>query len=209
LIDTIYHLCLYAYLRGERSKASMYFDLLKDEFKHSGRRDSLSEGQYRTLKDVRHALETGSVPNKVWADDVGQAPSPPGSPNAKQQGELVRRLHTECLGDLRAALGQDVYLQNIEHPCPPYGAVDMLYMSDNTAYPVEVKRKTGEHDIIGQILKYALHMRLRLHYHLYDRVRPVTICSGYDPHVLRELKANGVETLVYSEADGKMRVRAA
>lgn len=205
MIDTIYHLCLYAYLRGNRKDASMYFDFLKDEYRRTGKVDSLSQEQYRSLKDIRHSLATGTLPGRQWVDDPGPAPESSEGNGAKQD-ELVRRIHTEALRDLCDALGQELRLQNLEHPCPPYGKVDMLYMSDDTAYPLEVKTKTGLHDIIGQILKYNLHMKLHLHYHLYSRVRPVTVCAAYDPHVLRELKANGVETLVYSEGQGRLKV---
>lgn len=205
MIDTFYHFCYYAYLRGNRKETAMYFDLLRDEYKHSGRIDSLSKEQYKNLKEIRQALATGMLPNKLWVDDDVIAPKSSAGNEAKQV-ELVRRIHKESLHDLCGALGQEVYLLNLEHPCPPYGRVDMLYMSDDTAYPLEVKTKTGEHDIIGQILKYSLYMKFKLHYHVYSRVRPVTICAAYEPHVLRDLKANGVETLVYSERNEKLKV---
>lgn len=207
MIDTIYHLCLYAYLKGDRKDASLYFDLLRDEFRHAGAKDSLSKEQYMTLRDIRQALSTGSVRPREWVADGEEAPSGASGTDTKQD-DLVRRIHMEGAGDLRKILGEDVRLQNLEHPCPPYGRIDMLYMSDSTAYPVEVKRKAGEHDLIGQILKYSLYMNLRLHYHLYNRVRPVTICAGYTPYALQELKSNGVETLVYSETDKRLKVKA-
>jgi len=182
----------------------MYYDFLRDEYKRTGKVDSLSLSQYKSLKEIRQALATGTLPGKQW---VETKPAPTSSEsNGVRQDEVVRRIHTESLRDLCSALGQELRLQNLEHPCPPYGRVDMLYMSSDTAFPLEVKVKTGQHDIIGQILKYELYMKLRLHYHLYDRVRPVTVCAAYDPHVLHELKANGVETLVYSDMAGKLKV---
>lgn len=185
----------------------MYFDLLREEFKESGSRGALSEEQYRTLKMIRDAISTGSIATKSWVDDMGEAP-PSGGSVAKQD-TLVRRIHQEAIRDLRGILGPSIRLENVEHPCPPYGRADMLYMSDDTAFPVEVKKGTGGHDIVGQILKYRLFMSLRLHYHLYERVVAVTVCAGYEPHVLRELKSNGVKALAYSEKSGRLTLREA
>lgn len=204
MIDTIYHRCLYAYLKGSRKETSMYFDMLRDEFKLSGKVNSLTGSQYRTLKDIRQALNTGAMTQRSWVDDSSVAPPQEGL--EARQDELVRRIHKEAIDDLKDILGQGLWLENLEHPCPPYGRVDMLYRTEDTALPVEIKRKAGGHDLIGQILKYDLYVRLRLHYHLYAHVLPVTICSGYDQHVLHELKSHGVKTLVYSDVGARLKV---
>lgn len=207
MVETLYHLCHNAYLLGDRQGALTYFELIKSEYGDGAPKDSLDREQYMILKSIRIALETGSMPKQSWVNALPAAPEGQDGLDARQD-ELVRRIHTEALDDLKSALGEDVRLENVEHPCPPYGRADMLYMSDDTAFPVEVKRRDGGHDLVGQIAKYALYMRLRLILHHYRRVRPVTICAGYSPYAHRELKAQGVETLVYTESDGRIKVGA-
>lgn len=207
MIETIYHMCHHAYLLGDKKWAGVYFDLLKDEFNRAPSKKALTEDQYRTLRDIRNALRSGKISSGAWLTEMETPPE--GQKEIEgDQALLVRRLHTEALPDIETALGQKLFLRNLEHPCPPYGRVDMLYMSEDTAYPVEVKCGDGSHDLIGQILKYALYMKLKLIYKLYSRVRPVTICAGYSPHVLRELKTNGVKTLLYTKSSGKIGVRS-
>ncbi|MBD3260558.1 MAG: hypothetical protein GF334_02600 [Candidatus Altiarchaeales archaeon] len=114
------------------------------------------------------------------------------------QADLVRKIHYEGLEGLNKILGERVDLYNLEHPCPPYGAVDMVYMGSETAYPLEVKKDHGGHDLIGQIMKYDLFFKMRLHLEHYRYVQAVTICKTYDGFALRELKKMGVQTLKYS-----------
>ena len=205
MVETLYHFCHRAYLLGDRAGARKYFDMIRAEYRAGAPKSSLEREQYLTLKSIRIALETGAMAEQTWVEDFQVAPK-------KQEGidvpqdELVRRIHREALEDLWRILGQDVWLANVEHPCPPYGRADMLYMSEDTAYPVEVKRKDGDHDVVGQISKYDLYMKLRLHLKLYKRVRPMTICAGYSPYAHRELKARSVMTLIYSNGGERLRV---
>ena len=207
MIEALYHFCHRAYLLGDKPGARKYFDMIRAEYRAGASKKSLHREQYLTLKSIRIALETGAVPAQSWVEDLPAAPK-------KQEGigvsqdELVRRIHREALDDLQGILGQDVWLANVEHPCPPYGRADMLYMSEDTAYPVEVKRKDGDHDVVGQIAKYDLYMKLRLNLKLYKRVRAITICAGYSPFAHRELKARSVETLVYSDWGDRIKVTA-
>lgn len=207
MVKILYHRCHNCYLLGNRQEAAKYFDMIKSEYKNGAPKDSLSRDQYQTLKTIRIALETGSMPKESWVDDLPVAPEGRKGLDARQD-ELVRRLHTEALEDIRSILGDDVWLANVEHPCPPYGRADMLYMSEDTAFPVEIKRRDGGHDVVGQIAKYALYMRLRLMLNQYQKVTPVTICAGYSTYAHRELKAQGVKTLIYSESDGRLKVSA-
>jgi len=205
MIEMIYYMCHRAYLLGDRRQASLCFDLLKEEIRQGAQKDALSRRQLLVLREIRDALQTGFLGGRSWVEEGDLPPEGAEKPDGKQD-DLVRRIHKEAIGDIEGAVGQSLRLENLEHPCPPYGRADMLYMSQDTAYPVEVKRGDGGHDLIGQILKYGLYMRLKLNYHLYECVRPVTICAGYSPHVLNELKAGSVETLVHSELQGRVKV---
>lgn len=116
-------------------------------------------------------------------------------------------IHMEGLNQLKEIFNDDVHIYNIEHPCGSYGVVDMVYKGRDTIYPVEIKRGKGEHDIIGQIGKYDLYHRLRLHYKHYTHVQPVTICNSYHKFALNELKQMKVFTLLYTLINNRILVK--
>lgn len=199
MIETLFFFCYYAYLLGDLDKSQMYFSMIREEFKSYGKRDSLKDHQLIELSKIKEAISTGCISRNKWLDEETPPAGPPrASDVAIKQPELVKKIHTEGLEQLKSLLGDDIYLYNIEQPCGSYGAVDMVYMSKDTVYPIEVKRDRGEHDLIGQIGKYDLHHRLQLHYKHYEHVRPVTICNSYDPFTIHELKMMGVAVLNYS-----------
>ena len=197
MIETLFFVCYYAYLLGNLKEAKLSYSLLKDEFKTSGHEGSLKPYQFTELKKIKIALETGFISQKKWLDenvsDCGQQES-----NDIQQKELVRIIEGQGRKILEEIFQDNLYLYNIEHPCPPYGQVDMVYMGKKTIYPVEVKKDIGKHDLIGQIYKYDLYHRLRLHYKFYERVQSVTICQSYQPYVISELKQADIRVLLYS-----------
>lgn len=204
MIETLYFFCYYAYLLGDLEKTRMYFSMIREIYSTHGRPDSLKEHQLYELKKIKDAIATGNIAQKKWNEDT---PAPSGSPDVKiKQPELVKRIHTQGLEQLKEILQDDVHLYNIEHPCAPYGAVDMVYMGKNTIYPVEVKTGRGEHDIIGQISKYDLYHRLQLHYNQYEHVRSVTICNSYQPFTVHELRTMGILPLSYSLTDNSIRI---
>lgn len=198
MIEALFFFCYYAYLLGDFKKSQMYFTLIRDEYKQSGRQDSLKEYQLIELKTIKTALSTGNISRNKWLDE-NIIPGPSNSSDIKiRQKELVKRIHTEGLEQLKEILQDNLYLYNIEHPCGSYGAVDMVYMGKDTIYPLEVKRGCGGHDLIGQISKYDLYHRLQLHYEHYEHVQSVTICNSYDPFTIQELRTMGVIPLNYS-----------
>lgn len=201
MIETLFYSCYYSYLHGNLNDTRMYYDFLKEEFKKSGSSRSLSKTQLEQLKEIRQALSSGTINPKEWVKEVQNA-APSGddvSTKSIKEVEVTRKVHFDALSDLRSLIGgsDDFHLFNLEHPCDPYGRVDMLYHDKDTAYPVEVKRGEGTHALIGQIMKYELAIRLKLHYKLYSKVQPVTICASYDGFVLSELRKIKVKPLLY------------
>jgi anti-anti-sigma factor len=196
MVEALYYQCYYAYLLGDFYKAGMFFNILVAEFASTGK--MLNKDQLRTLVTVRSSLESGRIEEKKWLDSSPALPIP-GQAACTKQSELVHSIHSQCLSQLKEALEDDsIALYNVEHPCPPYGAVDMVYRGNGTVYPIEIKKDCGDHDIIGQIGKYDLHHKLNLHLKHYDFVQSVTICRTYQPYALQELKAMGVVTLIYT-----------
>jgi len=206
MIEALFFQCYYAYLEGDLNKTSMLFDFLKEECKLRGKSDSLTQAQLQDLKKVKIALDTGNVPRTVWIDEELAYSGEKDTMVSIRQSDLVEKIHKEAVGSLREWLSKDLYLHNIEHPCPPYGVVDMLYMSSDTAYPLEVKKDKAKHDIIGQIMKYDLHCRFKLHLKFYEKVQPVTVCGAYDGNTLKELKKYGVKTFKYTILENRVKL---
>ena len=205
MFEALYFFCYYSYLLGDLDKSKMYYTLLSNEFKTYGTQDSLKEHQFLELKKIKGAINTGNISRNKWINE--NVPSGPSKSDAKiKQPELVKRIHTQGIGQLSELLNDDIYLYNIEHPCHPYGAVDMVYMGKDTIYPVEVKTGQGEHDLIGQISKYDLFHRLQLHYKQYEHVQPVTICHSYQSFTIHKLRTMGVKVLSYSLSDNGIKI---
>jgi hypothetical protein len=201
MIESLYFFCYYAFILGNLADTQMYYGMLRDEFK-TARPDSLKPHQYLELKKIKTALASGVIARSSWLE--GTEMIPPSMPTVDmKQKELIRRIHDSGLTSLKEILQDDVYLYNLEAPCLPYGYVDMVYMGKNTVYPVEVKKDTGKHDLIGQICKYELSHKLKVHYKLYDFVRPLTICHTYQEYVVKELKQVGVLPLHYTIGNDK------
>lgn len=208
MVKALYFKTYYAYLLGQLDTAKSFYELLKEEFSACKKRDVLSETQYKQLKVVREAIKTGKIAeNRSWMSDLCDAGVTGDGSSDMEQTILVKRLHTEALKDIQTSLSPTMYLYNIEHPCTPYGKVDMYYKDASTAYPTEVKRGCGKHDLIGQIMKYTLSFKLKLHLNLYELVQPVTICGSYEGFTLRELKSLGVCTLQHTVVDNRLAVR--
>lgn len=206
MIESLYFLCYYAYLKGDLQQATIFYDLLKEEFKAAGNPGALKDYQYSELLKVKLALATGNMTRTQWLDE----PCPQGPPTQStavfDQDELVRKIDQNS-GQLKSILQDEISLYNLEHPCDPYGQVDMVYAGSRTIYPLEVKKDQGRHDLIGQIMKYDLYHKLRLHYKHYDFVQSVTICSSYEPYTLKELKQLGIITIVYTYLDAKFSLK--
>lgn len=209
MIQTLFYKSYYAYLLGDKDTASLYYTLLKEEFKISGKPDSLKPSQFRELKNIKEALTSDRMAISSWlAEPVISTEEQDKSIDLEK--DVVKRIHYEGFEKLKELLHSNdkFYLYNLEHPCADYGKVDMVYMDDRVAYPVEVKRGIGKHDLIGQVMKYTLAMKMKLHYNFYEEVKPVTVCSGYKDYAVQELKKQGVITLVYALDGDKLTLQA-
>jgi hypothetical protein len=206
IAETLFYFCFYAYLQGNLKEASIYFDLIKEEFKEKNRPDILEAHQLIELKKIKNAIKTGNIASSVGLETpIAMGPEPE-TPSEIDQKRLVKEIYLQGTEQLKEILKDSVFLYNIEHPCGNYGAVDMLYRGKETVYPLEVKKDQGKHDIIGQINKYTLFHRLHLHLKLYKYVQPVTVCQSYLSYVLKELKQLNVITLSYHRTDSGIKL---
>ena len=198
IIEALYFKCYYSYLKGNLDDTTMFYAMLKDEFKIDGTPTSLTEYQFQELAKVKSALDGGAVSSKGWLNEPVQTIQEQAMD--MPQRDLVRKIHLEGMGTLKGILDaqEAFYLANLEHPCDQYGYVDMYYQDGCTAFPLEVKVGAGDHKLLGQIMKYDLYCRLHLHEKLYFRVQAVTICGSYEEFTLSELKRNRVIPILYS-----------
>jgi hypothetical protein len=187
-------------------EAGMYYDIIKEEFKEKGRTDSLEKHQLIELKKIKSSLVSGNISNTVGIESPIDYGPQTEEPESIIQKDLVKEIYYQGTDQLKSILSEDIYLHNIEAPCGKYGAVDMVYRSKGTSYPVEVKKDQGKHDLIGQINKYTLFHRLHLHLKHYKFVQPITICKSYLPYVLKELKQLQVLTLVYRRGETGLKI---
>jgi hypothetical protein len=209
MLKTLFYFCHRAYLVGDEQNARMYFDMLREEYKIRSVAESLSKYQLQILKDIREALKTGKIVAKKWSDQVAADTAPEGTkPPVESQAQLVKFIHDKGKSQLESILQESVHLYNIEQPCGPYGYVDMVYAGDRSMYPVEVKKSVAGHDVVGQIGKYDLWHKLRLHYGQYDRVQSAVIARGYDKYAIEELRRMGVLPLTYSIEGKNLSIRA-
>jgi len=204
MVRALYHRCCQSYLLADLDSTFMFYDLLCQAYRESGRPDSLTTDQLRDLKAIRTAVRTGVISKGQWLTEILPEVPPAATEEKRKQDDVVHAIHHLGLEKLRGILEDPVRLYNLEHPCGPYGRVDMVYQGERTVYPLEVKVGKGKHDLIGQICKYDLYHRLRLSYGFHERVRSVTVCGSYDSYTLAELKRNGILTLRYSLVDGRL-----
>lgn len=210
MMSALFFRCYYAYLKGDLKEARLFFNFLIKEYKETKDRNSLSKAKLRLLKDVRIALQTGKVSQYSWVKEEQNASKLSENKVSKRaQDVLVKQIHQEkdSLREILGDTGPGFHLNSIEHPCDPFGRVDMLYRSDTTAFPLEVKTGTGNHDLVGQISKYDLALRFQLHWNLWEDVKPITICKDYSDFALKELKKRRVLTLQYFDKNKKISLK--
>lgn len=204
MLETLYFSCYQSFLSGNQEKTRIYYDLLRDEFKQKGTISSLDPSYLLNLKKIKTALDTGASAFTIWVDEqLSEGPPPSQEPAPFDQKFLVKKID-ESVQQLSKLLEDDLYLYNLEHPCEPYGNVDMVYMGKKTIYPLEVKKEQGRHDLIGQIYKYDLYHKMRLRYKFYKEVQSVTICQSYDAYTLNSLKRLSIKTMIYSFDNEKL-----
>lgn len=201
MITVLFHKCYYAFLRGDFEESRIFFDLLKEEFREVGDRNALNKHQLRLLKRAKTAIDTGKVSQAAWLQNpnLNNADEAKKLKPDKTHKQLVRAIYEES-AQLKELIGNTLEgfcLHNIEHPCPPHGRADMLYLDNVYAYPIEVKPGAGGHDVVGQILKYEQSLRMLLHIRTWEDVRPITICWDYSEFALKALKGFGITTLKY------------
>lgn len=87
---------------------------------------------------------------------------------------------------------------NIEHPTL-FGPIDLIVYNNKLVYIIELKTKSADHSIIGQVMKYYIGMCLKLILKLFDEIKIITLCPGYDQASYQGLKQIGVTPLLIND----------
>jgi hypothetical protein len=93
---------------------------------------------------------------------------------------------------------------NIEHPVW-FGAIDILALSNDIAYIIEVKTTMADYTISGQVMKYFIGLSLNLAQKWYEDVQIITICPGYEQVARLQLGQIGATTLIFSDNPLKLK----
>ena len=140
MLRALFFKTYYSYLLGDFESTRLYFELLRQEFRETNNRDAYSQGQLRKLKEIKVALDSGVIAKNEWVEEESPVGDTKEGAGLKQDA-LVKRIHFEALDQLKEILSDDeLFLYNLEHPCAPYGRVDMLYRGRNTS-----RRSQKEH----------------------------------------------------------------
>jgi len=85
---------------------------------------------------------------------------------------------------------------NFEQPTI-YGPIDIYAQNGSVAYVIEVKTNTADHSIIGQVMKYYIGLCHKLILKMFEEVKTMTVCPGYDSISLKGLKRIGTTPILF------------
>lgn len=207
------HHMLCNYVDGNFEKSIFYRRLVESTINTSPdiykQLDKYDKYRYRTMCN---SLNTGDYTNKLskfFVNEESQRALSNDESNdiSINEKKLVRMIiKNEVL--LRKVIKKDLRLACTELKTP-YGYVDLVGYTKEYAVPIEVKLKTANHSIIGQILKYMKYFVYRLNYGLYRDVVGVLIAKGYTEDVLQECKKINVVPLTYNLSENSFSIQKA
>jgi len=192
--EALYFFLYRSYLL-QKSDARSYYEMLKNQykkypesFKILTKNDLFRLGQVQDdIKNNRFSLFSGPLD---MDDSVSEA--------------LKREKSDKKHSDLCIAIAEDRKFRNrigpidfvsLEHPVM-FGSIDILFQSRKTAYIIEVKTDNADHAIIGQVRKYFIGLSLKLILRLFDEIKIITLCPGYDRASLTGLRQIGAKPLL-------------
>lgn len=86
-------------------------------------------------------------------------------------------------------------LINLEHPSR-FGSIDIFILSNKICHILEIKTKPATHHIVGQMIKYYVGECLNLSLRVFNDVKLITLCPGYDQAAYRGLQNIGAKTML-------------
>lgn len=172
----------------------------------------ISEKEKARIKLIGTSLKAGFTPNPWGLSRIPEADETP------EYKEIKMCFDTESNEDESIKISTEKELQKIlystyeamEHLTGDkskliiqsemnvkYGRIDIQARGMNICHVIEIKLKTANHKIVGQIMKYARSAGSKLHYGLYEDVNMITVAEDYDESTILDLKAIGAKVFKY------------
>lgn len=189
-------------LLGNLKNARMWLHFLREDFKKD---ESLFESLKRSifweeLKILGEQVDNGEVVRKYELlkelDDSVHLEGD--NEKFRREKALVDKICKDGQESLRKLFkaSNKFYLSSREYPTL-FGRLDLLGKDERTIYAIEVKKGTAKHDIVSQIDKYILDLKLKLMYRTYDIIKGAVIANGFSQYALNELRKNNIIILKY------------
>lgn len=173
------------------------YEILRDHCEtHKGCLQGLTKNDLLRIKTIqddilnnRNSLFTGTL--TLASDLPAELKKEKSSQGHKDMCDTIVRNKEYLLEPFTGCID----FMNREHPTG-FGLVDIIAQNGPVMYVVEVKTEAADHSIVGQIMKYYIGMALKIQLRLYDEVRMICICPGYDQASFNGLRGIGATPLL-------------
>lgn len=193
--EALYYRLFHSYLLQKPSLVDDYEMLRRHYHDHPNSLKTLSHVELGRLKHIQEDVQSGRYTlfhaDMDLSDDLPEALKKERSD--KDHRALVRDIIRD-LDELSKFTGVPE-LVNTEHPVN-YGFLDLMVISNRIAWVVEVKTKSADHSIVGQMMKYFVGLSLKIVNRNFDEVKMITLCPGYDGAAFKGLKQIGARPLL-------------
>jgi len=82
-------------------------------------------------------------------------------------------------------------------------ACDLVAESNQIFYPIELKIRQSNHEVISQIDKYCFYFYRKLRYNQYKKIQGVVIANGFDSFAINQLRKNNISIYEIVPIDNK------
>ena len=178
--EAIYFLLLQSYLLQKPDVKDLYGLLLSHYQEYPQSLNILTKNDLIRIKRIQD-----DVKNNQYSLFQGTLDFSPGVPESLRK-EKSEKSHRELCQDiverreslLEPLLGPLKFIST-EHPTI-FGPIDILAQNGDTIHIIEVKTKSADHSIVGQLMKYYVGMSLKIPIRHFDDVKMMALCPGYD-----------------------------
>lgn len=194
--ETLYFRLYCSYLLQSQDVRDNY-DMLTDQYlKYPESFKSLNRYELLRLKQMqddilnnKHTLFSGPITLDTETPEWAKIEQ-----NDRKHNDICMSLARHKGALLQPIIGP-IDLINLEHPSR-FGSIDVYVLSNRICYIIEIKTKPATHHIVGQMIKYYIGECLKLNMKVFDDVKLITLCPGYDQAAYRGLQNIGTKTLL-------------
>lgn len=197
-IDTeaLFYRLLHSYLLQQPALQDNYAMLLDHYQKHVGSFKILRKHELLWLKKIQNDIKDNKLSLFSAPLDFSSALEILNKEKSDQSHKEICREIIKNKALVEPFTGP-IKEMNVEHPVK-FGFIDIIAYHERCVYIIEIKSKSADHSIIGQMMKYYIGMCLKLVLKMFDEVRMITLCPGYDQASFSGLKQIGALPLLIS-----------